>query len=477
MSQALPAPQPVLPELQKLTFNIVAWPAIAAGVFAVAWLLDKITGRDGYQLNDAAIAAAAVTTALAAAPFIRFIDVGWDSRCNEIRNRLHQKALIAYLVQFWEQRFRQKCPNLPKDPLHGAEPQLAAKIATSAADLFMEIYQEQYGRWAFLIPVILVLVTIAAETMIIVFGFVAYSPPNPPAADAYGYAWQAFGAMAGTYMFVAGDSVMAERRRALNISDVYWYALRLVLAVPVGIAVYKVGGDAMGAFVLGTLPIDQFRKVLNRYAGANVSDLEALNQTSDQLIQLEGVTADISAQLGMEGITSIEELLSTDPVSLAIRTGLGFKFVLRLGSQAVVRRHLGLGATALVPIGLADAEPVAKLVKKHTTGAGARRIVNPDDLAADEIVKNAVDFINKFANSGPAQKLNVPDAEMIPKSLAEAFQRIAEESYTKFLLATGDMDDGAAETRSQSHQSACSISKSAPAPPAKTWLSSSRHGV
>lgn len=441
MRLAPPGKIPDKPNRKKIAFRIAVWPAIAAGGFCVAWLLDTITGRNGYQLNDAALGAAAITTPLAAAPFIRFITAGWDSRYSEIRNRLDENTLFAYLVQFWEQRFRDKCPGLPRDLRHCAATSTARQFRAEAADLFKDIYKEQYGRWAFLIPVILVLATIAAETMIIVFGFAMYGPPAPaapPAADAFGYVWQAFGAMAGTYMFVVGDSVMAVRRRALNISDVYWYALRLALAVPVGIAVYKVGGDMMGAFVLGTLPIDQFRKVLARYAGANFSDLEALNQTSDQLIQLEGVTADISAQLGLEGITSIEQLLGTDPVSLAIRTGLGFKFLLRLGSQAVVRRHLGLGASALVPIGLADAEPVAKLVQKYTTGA--QGIVNPEALAADEIVENAVNFINKFAKTSAAQKLNVPDAEMVAHTLAEAFQRIAGEGYTRFLLANTDMD-------------------------------------
>jgi len=414
MSQALPAPDHVVSDLQKLTFKILFRPSIFAGLFVLACLLDKITGLDGYQLNDAALAIAFLTTALAAWPFIRFINTGWDSRYSEIRNRLNRTSLFAYLVQFWEQRFRDKCEKKLPDDIRDCGPKHVREFGGHADQLFEEIYEDQYNRWAFLFPVFLVLVTVAAETMLIVFAATPYPPADPAIADPYAHvhayapdfaeAWPAFGAMCGTYMFVVGDSVMAVRRRTLNISDVYWYALRLVLAVPLGIVVARADGGMIGAFVLGTLPIDQFRKVLSRYAGKNFIDLEAA-QTTDQLIQLEGVTADISAIIGLEGITSIEQLLGADPVSLAIRTGLPFKLMLRLGSQAVVRRHLGMGATALVPIGLADAEPVAHLVRKYSTKQGKKTLVDAAALGADKVVVDAVGLINNFATSKQAEQL------------------------------------------------------------------------
>jgi len=425
---------------------------MAAGLFVVAWLLDRITSLDGYQLNEAALAIAFLTTVLAAWPFIRFINTGWDSRYSEIRNRLNRTSLFAYLVQFWEQRFREKCA-LP-DNIRDCGTRDARKFYGSANELFEEIYQDQYNRWAFLVPIFLVLVTVAAETMIIVFAATPYPTATAkattaidPYADvhaylqAFVYAWPAFGAMCGTYMFVVSDSVMAVRRRTLNISDVYWYALRLLLAVPLGIVVAKADGGVIEAFVLGTLPIDQFRKVLSRYAGKNFIELESA-QTTDQLIQLEGVTADISAIIGLEGITSIEQLLGADPVSLAIRTGLPFKLMLRLGSQAVVRRHLGMGATALVPIGLADSEPIAHLVRKYSSKQGKKALVDVESLSADKVVVDAVGLINAFATSAQAIQLKLPSAPMAVASLAEAFERIAAEGYTKFLLATDNADDG-----------------------------------
>jgi hypothetical protein len=224
---------------------------------------------------------------------------------------------------------------------------------------------------------------------------------------------------------------------------VYWYALRLVLAVPLGLAIYKVGGDMMGAFVLGTLPIDQFRKMLARYGGANFTLLEQQTQETDQLVRLEGVTGDISAQLALEGITSIEQIVGSDPVSLAIRTGLPFKLLLRLGSQAVVRRHLQMNAGPLAGIGLADAEPVTRLLRdlqarykmppaapSDPAASAALWLTNPD-LLRDPVILGALATINDAA----AAQVNPPRTPMMAATLLTAFLRIADESYTKFLMA------------------------------------------
>lgn len=425
----------LLTQIAKPLLVALIWLAILAADYLIVQRVQGVCGGQSAPPFQAVLGATAITTALAAAPFIRFVLAGWESRFNEISNRLGSQSLCAYLIQFWEQRFRKKCPGFPAGVNDCDTNALLQNFERPARKLFRQIYNEQYGKWAFLTPVVLVIIVVAVETSIITFGFAGYRP----AIDFSAFALPAFGAMCGTYMFVVGDSVMAVRRRALNISDIYWYALRLVLAVPVGMAVAKIGGDVMGAFVLGTLPIDQFRKVLARYAGANFIELEA-SQMTDQLIQLEGVTADISAQMAMEGITSIEQLLGADPVSLAIRTGLPFKLMLRLGSQAVVRKHLGMGATALVPIGLADAEPVALLVRKYSCRRGDQTVVDAA-LKADPVVANAVDFINNFALTDSAKKLNVPATPVVAASLAEAFERIAAESYTKFLLASGNRDE------------------------------------
>jgi hypothetical protein len=389
------------------------WLLIGAGTFAILDVLTYVAHHNSRSLEYAAFGAAIITTALAAAPFLRFLFKGWDVRREEILNRLNEKALYAYLWQFWEQTLA------PPAKVGLADPHIDH---ATALKLFDKIYDGQYGRSAFITPLILVLAVTAIETVLIVFvtagNFTTVLGDQLPAL---------FGAICGTYMFVVGDSVMSVRRRSLNISDVYWYALRLVLAAPVGLAVGKLGGSVMAAFVLGSLPIDQFRKVLARYAGSNFTDLEAKTQDSDQLLQLEGVTGPISAQLSLEGITSIDQLIGTDPVSLAIRTGLPFKLLLRLGSQAVVRRHLGQGTNALVPLGLADAEPIVDLVAQLSTDPA-----KPGP--AETIVKQASDNIIAYLKLLPAQPPQ--PAGPGPEALTAAFKLIATDHYTKFLMAS-----------------------------------------
>ncbi|KIA78783.1 membrane protein, partial [Chromobacterium piscinae] len=99
------------------------------------------------------------------------------------------------------------------------------------------------------------------------------------------------------------------------------------------------------AFALGALPIDSIIKLLRRLVNSKLSTNEA--DQPDPLLSLDGVTPAIASQLEAEGVSSIDQLLDMDPVLLAIHTGLPFRFILRLMSQAIVRRHLGDAAFAL----------------------------------------------------------------------------------------------------------------------------------
>jgi len=188
------------------------------------------------------------------------------------------------------------------------------------------------------------------------------------------------------------------------------------------------------------------------------------------------VTADVSAQLGLEGITSIEQIVGSDPVSLAIRTGLPFKLMLRLGSQAVVRRHLKMNAGALAGIGLADAEPIARLLRElkiryplppvsalDPTPAPDALWLSQTGVCADPVILNALAYINE-AEATQTPPVKTP---MTAQALLFAFQRIAGESYTNFLMAN-DGNPVCAVPRCVSEDQACKrggpASQAAPPP-------------
>jgi hypothetical protein len=434
------------------------WILIGLAVYLIVYMLDGIA-HTAWRLFQppscpptkfwdaiwAAFGAAFLATALAAAPLLRFILVTWNARYEEIRNRLNESALAAYLVQFWEKRFVDFSPGLKEhlDEYRHCARLLNRRYSAQASELFKIIYNEQYGQLAFLTPLILMLAVIAIETAIFVFLLA-----NEPSLLDHKFAFPVYGAAAGTYMFVVGDSVMSARRRSLNISDLYWYALRLVLAVPLGLTIYKADGSMLDAFAVGSLPIDMFRKFFIQNAGKFLKFLETPAQDPDQLIQLDGVTAAISAQLGLEGISSIEQLVGSDPVSLAIRTGLPFKLILCIGAQAIVRRHLRMNAGPLAGIGLAHAEPVSLLLgdlracyapaaKPADTGQATSLWLDDKRLIDDPVIVNALACVN---DNAAAQTPPVKTV-MTAKTLVTAFQRIADESYTKFLMATDGGDN------------------------------------
>jgi len=213
----------------------------------------------------------------------------------------------------------------------------------------------------------------------------------------------------------------------------YWYVLRLLLAVPIGVAVSGILTKQVAglvAFGLGTFPIDSLMRLIRRLTLKQLNDAEVA-QDEDQLIHLEGVTVQIASTLAAENISSIDQLIGMDPILLAIRTGLPFKLMLRLGSQAVVRRYLGSSASRLVPLGLADAEPIVALLDMlDATGTNADIKKQRAQAALNDAVMRLRDPSNPTSPSKDTLEL--------------IFREIEAESYTQFLLGNQDAEQAQA---------------------------------
>ncbi|MGU7768552.1 hypothetical protein ACV229_00015 [Burkholderia sp. MR1-5-21] len=326
----------------------------------------------------------ALATLLLGTPLIAFLCLGWYARYDEFRNSLKSNALDAYLKRFWSkwllktiQYAEQQDNSLPaaqddKQRLNDFQ----NRWPTLGDRLFANIYHEQYGLWAFVPPFIILLATayavVTVATWLCTQGDCASSDK---ATCIFGLSAPLIvAAIAGAFMFVVSDSVLSIRRRALNASDVYWYALRLFLAMP--LALVAANAPSLGAephvvlaFALTILPVDEIMKLVRRMAAHNFTDFEKQEDTPDELLNLNGVTKFVTALLHAEGITSIEQMAAADPVTLSIRTGFPFRFTLRLGSQSIVRRHFGPDASTLLPIGLADVVPIYLLMQALDAGS------------------------------------------------------------------------------------------------------------
>jgi len=376
---------------------------------------------------------AVFATCFAVAPYARFIDHAWWTRYDEFRNQLWGEALSEYLWQFWHRRAQDA--NALHDFSEGKS-SVESKDVTelrleNAGTLFELIYKEQYGLLAFVMPLAFLLVAILVEANYVaivslrnllpdgndIFIFIKKIPKNEIALSV--------SAICGAYLFVAGDCVDSVRKGTLNITDVYWYSLRMILAVPIAAALTFAlpNGVAVNvAFALGTLPVDLINKQLQRLV--NVQLRSEASQEPDQLIKLDGVTAPIVSLLSAEGVASIDQLLGMDPVLLSIHTGLPFHFVLRLGAQAVVRRHFGGAGFALSALGLSDATSIYCLIRKLTA---PNAVTNGDADTAGKIINEASILLKDISKSDWPQ----------PESVRFRFEEVARFAYTHFLMSAG----------------------------------------
>jgi hypothetical protein len=364
--------------------------------YSFGWVVRLPWPSEPISFGDActAIVLAIFSTSLVAAPFISFLSHGWYARFDEFRNSLKDGALFAYLRRFWAARLLDAVADYRKQ--QGAlssgnyivdkedlidMPQIWTELEKEAqpyiGKVFSRIYQEQFGLLPFLPPfVLLVTITYAASVSIVFINYCAAGIQTCP-----GYFFGAppnlvISAMSGAYMFTVADSVMSIRRRSLNVSDVYWYALRQFLAVPIAsffsssLPVHGAAGIATTTlcFVVALLPVDVLLKQLRRVAYVAMSSNPAEEQ-GDQLLKLRGMTSPVVTLFLSEGVYSVEQVATADPVLLAIRTGLPFRLVLVFGSQAIVRRHFGDESHTLLRIGFADATAVYNLMSRDAASS------------------------------------------------------------------------------------------------------------
>ena len=216
-----------------------------------------------------------ITTSITAAPFIAFVSTGWQVRFDEIRNNLSDGKLRRYLAKFWRLRVTAAAvaSKIPEKAPQAAAEQLPER---EIEGLFSTIYNEQYGRHAFLVPVILLVAIVFVEATLIILvrrGVLVFGGIEDATIKTV------IAATAGAYMFAIGDTVDNVRRRSLNISDVYYYALRMLLAYPIGTSISILVAPQLGAFIafgVALLPISELNKLIQRLTYQNLNQKEAV---------------------------------------------------------------------------------------------------------------------------------------------------------------------------------------------------------
>jgi hypothetical protein len=382
-----------------------------------------------YVLDDVAVitglfwVSLAIVLMIILAPACRFYAFGWAIRKQEFTNRLLGKPIESYLARFWQDTItRRKLADTNKD------------------DQFSAVYDIIAGRQLYLMPgLLLTLALLIFGGLAIITGLRAgyeqyvqfymgiEAAEKPLFADpihhlallelnrafypfpSIALTFPTLASVAGAYLNVAQVVIRGYKDRTLLSSDLLWGAFRLVIAIPLGMAVGVLASASLApliGFALGGFPISELNKLLRRLASRALSDAESANR-QDALLSMMGVTPDISAQLGEEGIYAPQQLIDTDPVSLAVRTGLPFDFVVNLIAQSQVWSFLGETATKLAPLGYGDARMIKRLM---------------DGVAAQDA--NAVSALTALAQTLAMDKA----------MLTIVLKALAADAYTVFLF-------------------------------------------
>jgi hypothetical protein len=189
-------------------------------------------------------------------------------------------------------------------------------------------------------------------------------------------------AIFGAYTWVASDAITRNHQWTLHPSDLSWYALRLIIAVPLGQAIALLwhgapsggggssasvgllgaGTGAFLAFVISMFSLDSITQILSSIA----SKTGALPSTTpeerdDVVLRLPGVDEEKARTLQVEGVSTIAQLITVDPILISIRTGLQFEYILRLIDVALIWRYFGANTKLLCSLGFTGASSLLKL--------------------------------------------------------------------------------------------------------------------
>jgi hypothetical protein len=391
----------------------------------------------------------ALAVAVALLPIALFLVFGWRAREAEFIDKIRDQTpnIEVYFDKFWSD---------------GRTKYRAQHPTAEDSALFRARYRQLIGRRYYVMPCVLFALVVSVLTGLVVasairtgydhyieyFADVAKTEADAAKTGVIGnpitlqrartadldadfaplpqihLSLSALSAIAGAYLFIVAGLIRQCRARSLVYSDLFSASLRLSVAVPLGLSVSTLASDALGpliSFGLGAFPIVELRALIRRLTATSLKAGDP-RADDDQTVAMVGVTQPVSDVLAEENITCAQQLADIDPVMLALRTGLSFDYVLFLAAQSLVWCFLGKTASALGPIGLADARAIWYLMTKKTEDDRSEVLASVDAL---------------FAAAATPQAPKSIDTTL----LRLAFEKIAIEPYTRFLVdCTSDLD-------------------------------------
>lgn len=321
-------------------------------------------------------------TTLLLSPISYFLFLGWARKYDEIDSSLTDDAKYTYLKNYRGYAGEEK----------------------DALSEFARMYKRWYGRRRLILPALLVLLIASVENYQLGLDLQRWVSGAPIAAVS--------AAIAGGYAFVTSDFIARVQRGNLSRGDILRGALRLAVAIPVGLAFGQLN-SAFGifiAFAVGIFPLESLTIIIRRILDDRLKLQSEPNSVSDRVALLSGIDRPTAERLEDADITTIPQLAWCDPIQLTMRTNLSFEFVSDIVGQSLAWVYLREKLATLQAFGLRGAYEIKVLM---------------DELGSDQSDERAraLQVLEKAA-----QAVTLPE-----EGLYYAFYQIAEDTSTKFV--------------------------------------------
>ncbi|MFL6248402.1 MAG: hypothetical protein ACJ74H_20430 [Thermoanaerobaculia bacterium] len=331
-------------------------------------------------------------------PVASFLTAAWRFRKEEIVDGLSTSAVKRYLETFYHLR--------DNDP----------------RGTFTSLYVHRFGRRRYAMAIAMLGAAGATAAVWMTASVLTWTGLHPASIpgllDPVSVA-----ALAGAYIWVVGEIITRWRFRDISPADLWSASWRLMLAVPLALAIGGLFAKELAipiAFLLGAFPTRSVTTIARRFARRTMNlGADSDERAESELEKLQGIDTRTAERLADEGITTIVQLAYFDPVELTMRcASFSFSFIVDVISQALAHLYVSDDLAKLRPLSLRGAQEIASLITELDEGNDHEKAMANATIAA------------------AATHLGM-EATVVERT----FREIAEDPFTEFLLevwATSD---------------------------------------
>ncbi len=300
-------------------------------------------------------------------PIVRYLSRHWEYRRDSLFSLLETNgAIVLYYRRFRPAEHASKdnktTAEKDKSTAEIAEHMRAAEIAK-----YMRAFEKDFDRWygrkyyAAPLVILCVLTGVSAWWASKILRAWAVDASSLESLRALVLA-----ALGGAFVWIIADEMDRFRRRDFTVSDVYYYAFRLLLAIPFGWALTRVTVTLQVgiplAFFLGCFPTTTLFTIGRRIASQQLKLGDEAGSGRLELEALQCVGKSNAERFKDEGVTTITGLAYADPIDLTIRTNFDFNYVVDCVSQALMWIYFGKDCAKLFALSLRGAQEVSAVM-------------------------------------------------------------------------------------------------------------------